>query len=87
MMMMMMMMMMMVMMICLSMPMSLPSGPNLKNVSLQLCSFPAKGNKQLGECEREWEDNTAVDLKGTGYKNVHSVRSGSEFCYITIVFS
>lgn len=67
--------------------MSLPSGPNLKNVSLQLCGFPAKGNKRLGECEREWENNTAVDLKGTGYKNVQRVRSGSEFCYIAIVFS
>jgi hypothetical protein len=67
--------------------MSVPSGPNLKNVSLQLCGFPAKGNKQLGEYEREWEGNTAVDLKGTGYKNVHRVRSGLEFCYIAIVFS
>jgi hypothetical protein len=46
-------MMMMMMMICLSMPMSLPSGPNLKNVSLHVCDFPAKSNKQLGECERE----------------------------------
>jgi len=69
------------------MPMSLPSGPNLKNVSLQLCDFAAKGNKQPGECERKWEDNTAVDLKRTGYRNVHRVRSGSEFCYIAIVFS
>jgi len=80
-------MMMMMMMICLSMPMSLPSGPNLKNVSLQLCGFPAKGNKQFGKCEREWGDNTVVDLKETGCKNVHMVRSGSEFCYIAIVFS
>ena len=69
------------MMICLSMLMSLPSEPNLNNVSLQLCGFPAKENKQIGEC-----DNAAVDLKGTGYKNVHGVRSGSEFCYITVVF-
>jgi hypothetical protein len=45
--------------ISLSVPMSLPSGPNLKYVSLQLCDFPAKGNKKLAECEREWEDNTA----------------------------
>jgi hypothetical protein len=53
------------MMICLSLPVSLPSGRNLKNVSLHLRDFPAKGNKQLGECEREWEDNTDLDLKGT----------------------
>jgi len=79
--------MMMMMMICLFMPMSLPSGPNLKNVSLQLCDFPAKVKKQLEECEREGEDSTAVDLKGTGCKNVHRVRSGSEFCYIAIVLS
>lgn len=58
----------MMMMICLFVAMSLPSGPNLKNVSLQLCDFPAKVKKQLEGCEREGEDNTAVDLKEQGVR-------------------
>jgi hypothetical protein len=53
MMMMMVMVMMMMMMFCLCIPMSLPSGPNLKNVFLHLCDFPTKSNKQLGEWGRE----------------------------------
>jgi hypothetical protein len=44
--------------------MSLPSEPNLVNVSLQMCDCPAQDKKVLWGSGGKWDDNTAVDLKG-----------------------